>query len=228
MSQNNHCSFILFINSECQIKCQILIGDKEIERNVKICNNDKEYIPITISFDVNEILIGQQTDTTIDFFKDWANQPEEYKEYRFTYQNKEYIAIAEVLFSLLINEYKKKVERLYVIDETTVQIDITNAYLHNRMVISLKSLGLKNIMINPIDYNYKPYGEILHEIIYKRTEFDKYKRLIERGKKINTNINEKKLLTIDNSKVMTDEIFHKITSKFSMKKKNSNEINTTG
>ena len=42
---------------------------------------------------MNEILIGNETEKSINFFTDLIHQPQEYKEYKITYQNKEYKVI---------------------------------------------------------------------------------------------------------------------------------------
>ena len=222
MTENNHCSLLININNENKLKCQIFVGNERIERNVKMFKEQEEYLPMTITFEMNEIIIGEQRETTIDFVQDWFNNPEEFKEYQINYQNKEYKVIAEVLFSLLILQYKEKIEKLYIIDDTTIQIQSTlNDVLFNKISTSLQSIGLKNISINPIEYDYESQGEILLEIIDKNSQYKKWKRILERGKKKlgKNNLKEKNLLTIDNTKIMNNEIFNNLTSQFPMKKR---------
>ena len=77
--------------------------------------------------------------------KEWIEQPSEYKEYKITYQNKEYSVISEVLFALVIDQFKKRIEKEFIIDETIVDIPSKNGDLYNRIRTSLESIELKNI-----------------------------------------------------------------------------------
>ena len=111
MKQIKHCTFQIKINQEYKLKC--FINEEEQE----------EFITPNILFDMNEILINQQNDKAIDFIKEWIEQPNEFKEYKINYQNKEYSVIAEVLFALIIKEYKNKIEKQFIIDETIRKMD---------------------------------------------------------------------------------------------------------
>ena len=111
MTQNNHCSLILSINKENKIKITIL-NDQNKEEIIKLNSNQQDdYLPILITFDMNEIIFGIQSENSINFMKEWIEQPSEYKEYKINYQNKDYNVISELLFALFIDEYKKKIEK---------------------------------------------------------------------------------------------------------------------
>ena len=97
--------------------------------------------------------------------------------------------IAEVLFALIMNEYKSKIEKQYIIEETIVTIPTTNSIVHQRITTSLESIGLKNIIINPLNYEYQTQGEILQEILEKNNTYNKYKSLLEKTKQQELNDN---------------------------------------
>ena len=65
----------------------------------------------------------------------------------FQYQNKEYDVIAELLFALIINEFKKKIEKEFIIDETIVYLPFHDNRFTNRMKISLEAIKMKGISI---------------------------------------------------------------------------------
>ena len=126
MKEIQHCTFQIQINQEYKLKC--FVNEEEQE----------EFITPNILFDMNEILINHQNDKAIDFMKEWIEQPTEFKEYTINYQNKEYSVVAEVLFALIIKEYKNKIDKQLIIDETIVSVPSKNGDLYNRMTISLE------------------------------------------------------------------------------------------
>ena len=170
MTETKHCSFLINVNKENKIKCSI-INEQNEEILIKINDTQKEeYLPITIEFDMNEILIGKTTENTIIFMEEWMTNPTEFKKYKISYQGKEEEVIAEVLFALLINKFKKKIEKDYIIDEVIVEIaqQIYKSFIL-RLTTSIESLGLKNIEINPLENEeYQTQGEILHTILSKK------------------------------------------------------------
>ena len=152
MTQIQHCTFQIQINQEYKLKCFINKEEQE------------EFITPNILFNTNEILINQENDKAIDFIKEWIDNPEDFKEYKITYQNKEYSVISELLFALIIREYKNKIEKQFIIDDTIVTIPNDNYYISKRIRTSLESIGLINITISSFN-NYLQQGEILDEII---------------------------------------------------------------
>ena len=54
MTSNNHCSLKISINQENKIKVSIL-NDQNQEKIIKLNQHDPDWIPITISFNMNEI-----------------------------------------------------------------------------------------------------------------------------------------------------------------------------
>ena len=130
-----HSTLTINITEQYQLQC-IITDEKETEHIIKLNNQNDNYLPITIAFDMNEIIIGKETTNSISFMKEWIDHPEIFKEYQIYYQNKEYTVIAELLFALIINEFKKKIEKDYIIDETVVYIPSHDNRLIQRMKIS--------------------------------------------------------------------------------------------
>ena len=194
------------ISQNYQIQC-IVIDEKETEHIIKLNNQNDDYLPITIAFDMNEIVIGKETTNSINFMKEWIDHPEIFKEYQIQYQNKEYTVISELLFALIINEFKKKIEKDFIIDETIVYVPSHDNRFTNRMKISLESVELKNIIINPIEQylHYQHQGEMLHDIINNYTEYLKYKTIIEK---------RTKEIQIDNSKPFTEIEYNQLIKQY--------------
>ena len=77
-----------------------------------------------------------------------------------------------------MNQYKSKIEKQYIIEETIVTIPTTNSILYQRITTSLESIGLKNVTVNPIEFDYQTQGENLQEILLKHNAYNKYKQYI--------------------------------------------------
>ena len=174
MTQNNkYRTLLIDINKHNNIKCSIIDLENK-EQQIKINENQQdEYLPICIAFDMNVIIINEQREDSIDFFDYWIEQSEEFKEYEITYQNKQYSVISEVIFALIMNQYISKIEKQYIIEETIVTIPTTNSKLYQRITTSLESIGLRNIIINPLNYEYQTQGEMLQEILEKNNAYNK-------------------------------------------------------
>ena len=214
--QNNHCSLIIDINNENKIKCSI-IDNQNKEQSIQLKENQQEeYLPITIAFEMNEIIVNEENnENTIYFFSEWINNPQEMKEYKIKFQNDEYSMIAEVLFAMIVNKYKKIIEKKWIIDETICEILSKNGDLYNRITIALNSIGLKNIVINPIQHEYQSQGEKLHIVLEKEKEYLKYKTLLlQKGNQSNM---------IDNTQPLNEEKFNEIVQQH-LKTKERNDI----
>ena len=104
-----------------EYKIQIKYIDSENkETTIKLSENDNEEIDPCISFNGNFISIGQQNENAIHFMQEWISKPEEYKLYSVMYQGKEYSVVSEVLFAVIITEYKRRIEREYIIENTII------------------------------------------------------------------------------------------------------------
>ena len=111
-------------------------------------NQDQEYNPC-ISFHNNVISICKENEEqTIHFIKEFIQNPDEYKYYSITFQNKDYKLLSEVLFAIIIDEFKQIIEKQFIIHETVVEIPSRDSLLSDRIRNSLEAIGLKNIYIN--------------------------------------------------------------------------------
>ena len=100
MTQNNHCTLLIDINKHNNIKCSIIDSENK-EQQIKINENQQdEYSPISIAFDMNEIIVNEQREDSIDFFDDLIANPEDFKQYKINYQNKANKTSAITLYSL--------------------------------------------------------------------------------------------------------------------------------
>ena len=133
----SHSTLTINISEQYQIQC-IITDENDKDHIIKLNNQNDDYLPLTIAFDMNEIIIGKETIKSIDFMKEWIENPEIFKEYQIYYQNKEYNVISELLFALIINEFKKKIEKEFIIDETLVYVPSHDNRFTNRMKISLE------------------------------------------------------------------------------------------
>ena len=98
--------------------------------------------------------------------KEWMKHPEEFKEYTINYQGKEYSLLPEVFFALIIDEFKKKVEKNFIlsITELTLPEELkSNTHFINRLKISLQSIGLKYFKIDDIEFDYSEQSKQMEE-----------------------------------------------------------------
>ena len=199
----SHSILEITISENCQLQF-IVIDEIETDHIIKLNNQNDDYLPIRITFDMNEIIIGKETPNSIVFMKEWIDHPEIYKEYQIHYQNKEYTVIAELLFALIMNEFKKKIEKEFIIDETKFTLPTENKEFINRFKISLDSIDLKGINFDDPEYNYDNQGEILNEIIEKIDEYNKYKTIIQ----------NRTTLQIDNTNSFDEREYNKMITQF--------------
>ena len=224
-NKNKHHIFLIIINSNNKIKCLLINSenDNEIQFIQLYQHQQEEYLPINILFDMNEIIINNQRKESIDFMNDLINNPDDFKEYQIKYQNKEYKVIAEVLFALIIHQYKKKIEKQFIIKETKLLFE--SPFLSNtqkvikRINVSLDAIGLQINNYEFPDYDYQKQGEFLHEILEKYEVYSKYKNKLMK-------INISKSL-IDNSKPFNEEEFdNEMKMKFNLEQRSQMKYHT--
>ena len=120
----------------------------------------------------------------MNFAEDFFTKPRDFKTYDIELYEKEYPVIAEVLFSLIINEFIEQIEKEFIIKNTIIQLPSDSYQLINRIQISLESIGLDNITVNPIVFEYKDQGDILEELLEKKEEKKKRVRMIKKANEI--------------------------------------------
>ena len=92
-----------------------------------------------ITFNSNTIEVSEEHPNTIHFIQNWIENPNDYRTYKIMYQGKEYELLPEVLFAIVVNEFKKKVEREYIIARTKIQLPSDNSKALQRVKISLQA-----------------------------------------------------------------------------------------
>ena len=223
--QNNKITFQIQITKEYKLKCSI-IEQQGKETYIKITEEDQtqEYYP-TIQFNNNFISFckNDHNNETIHFIQKWFENPEDYSTYHIQFQNKNYELLPEALFALIINEFKNKIEKDFIIENTLLELQTQNNKTKERIEISLEALNLKGMKIKEkeLEYDYSKQGEYLEEIIEKKETFERMKRMIEKSKSLTETKEEKeKLEQIDlNSKDIRneEELNNEIVKRFKTK-----------
>ena len=170
------------ITSTYQLQCSIL---NEQETIIKLSDDHQNFYSPTISFSGNKITIcpTSQNDS-IEFLKEWIENPDEFKIYEIEFLNKQYHLIPEVLFAIIINEFKMKIEKHTIIDETIVMIPSRDCHISERIKTSLEAIGLKNIYVNPLTYDYTEQGEQLMELLENKQKIENLQRKFDNNEKI--------------------------------------------
>ena len=65
----SHCTLTITISEQYQLQC-IVIDENDNNHIIKLNNQNVDYLPIRIAFDMNEIIIGKETTNSIDFMKE--------------------------------------------------------------------------------------------------------------------------------------------------------------
>ena len=168
------------ITEQYQLQC-LYSNEENGDRVIKIHENQEIY-PFTICLKNNKIIVGEKHEDSIEFIQDLFSKPQDFKLYDIKLYGKEYSVIAEVLFALIINEFKGQIEKEFIIENITVKLPVQNLKVNSRILTALDSINLRNIQLEEeeIDFEYKSQGEILHKIIRKHEELCKRKRMIEK------------------------------------------------
>ena len=142
MTEQQFCILSIEITTKYYMKCSIETSDKQTTI-ITINKDQDEYIPLTIEFGNDDITIGNETEKSIYFMKDWIEHPEINRLYPSCFKNKQYLITAEIIFALIINQYRKLIEQNYIIDETIIRIPTNSKIFLKRIGLALESLGLK-------------------------------------------------------------------------------------
>ena len=216
--------FKIHISKEYKLQCSIIdYNNNNHETIIELLKDQKEYNPC-ISFTQNTLAICKETDdNAIHFIKEWIETPNDYKEYKIHYQNKEYSVIYEMLFGLIIQEFVEKIVKQWIIDHVVVYIPSQDYQIALRMKIALESIGLKYIEINPIPFEYEKYGEMMSEIIEKKKEQNQFIQFIEKAKQYVPE-EKKKYLLIEKDELLTEETMNKKLRRFTMKERSKMKL----
>ena len=191
MTTLNYIDFKIVITNNYKLKCYS-IDSEDKETFIQITNEERdEYTPI-INFENSFISICQEgKEESFDFIQKWIENPEDFTEKKISFQNKEFQVLPEVLFALIISDFKKRIEKNNIINDTVVEIPSRDCLIAERVRTSLESIGLRNIFINPFSYDYTKQSEQLIELLEMKNNSDKNKTMMERAKIIDPKSKEK-------------------------------------
>ena len=221
-------SFKIHITNNYTIQCSIIDSEQK-ETIIQLQgNSSQEYFP-TLSFSDNTISICEEKDNQIQFLQQWFQQPNDYSTYTILFQRKEYQLLPEVLFALVINEFKNQIEKQFIIKNTIIELPINNSsdIILQRIKISLQSIHLQGIQIDEkeIDYDYQKQGEQLIELLEKKNEYEKYQRIIERAKRLTESEQQKLKLEESQKRIHSEETFYQeMIQQFTTKERSSMKL----
>ena len=218
-------TFKIQITTNYQLKCSI-IDDNNKETIITLPQSNQQEITPSITFSnytisLCEKNINEKENTQIEFMKNWIEHPESFSTHQIVFQNKEYSLLPEVLFSLIIREYKTKIEKEFIIDQTIIQMPSRDFLVFERIKTSLEAIGLKNIFSEMFSYDYSQQEEMLNELIQKKEIVDNQKRIIERAKELQP-LSKDKLNKIDfeHQEILTEEMFNgELSKRFTTKQR---------
>ena len=125
----NKVTLKITISEQYTIKCSY-IDVKKKETTIELHNNPQQ-----------EYLFSG----SINFAEDLFSKPQDFKLYVIELYGKEYSVIAEVLFALIINEFKEQIIKEFIIENTTVKLPVNNLKVNSRIITALNAIGLQQI-----------------------------------------------------------------------------------
>ena len=150
-----------------QITLKISITEQHTIRCSYIDSNKKETIIQLHNTKLQEYPLSSKlidNNSSIEFAQDLFTNPQDFKLYNIELYGKEYSVIAEVLFALIISEFKEQKEKEYIIENTIVQLPVNNLKVNSRLIIALNAIGLQEIQLKDeeeeINFDYKEQGHI--------------------------------------------------------------------
>ena len=134
--KSNRTRLKITISDAYKLQCNYIDSKKE-ETIIQIHNKkEQEYL-------LSSSLIDNKS--SIEFAQDLITNPQDFKLYNIELYGKEYSVIAEVLFALIISEFKEQIEKEYIIDKTIVELPVNNLKVNARIITALNAIGLQQI-----------------------------------------------------------------------------------
>ena len=171
MLKFQHKKLKLRITKEFKFQCSLL-DSNNIETICQPIPTIEQYIPC-ITFQNDIILFCKNHPNAIHFLKEWFQNPNEFRMYNFTYQGEEFSVIAEVLFALLVEEFKGKIQNNCFIYSTIVDVPKEYKSLLNRIYVSLDAIGIVGLKYEKNGYEYKEQIELLKELMKRKEDHRK-------------------------------------------------------
>ena len=198
----------IIITKEYRIKC-CLLDLLNRETIIQLNGYQEEYYQMELCFDANKISLSQNGNNSIPFIQDLIENPNDFKVYNIVFQEKEYNIIGEVLFALLVNEFKKQIEKDFIIDKVIIELPRQNKIANSRILTALDSIGLTNIDLDEeeVEYDYSIQEKLLTELLERNEMYNKRERMIEKGN-IMLRQQKKKEIEIDKKKLIDEQEFN--------------------
>ena len=215
----NKIQFKIIITEQFTLKCSYIDSENKETLIHLPHNKQEEYIPnITFSHDMYSVC--KENENAINFLQSVFENPKKFHKYKIHVYGKEYHVIAEILLSLIIYEFKQRIEKEFIIEKTLYEMPSKNANLRTRIKIAIQSIGCEGITISPehVQFDYSKQGGYLEEILEKKNEIDKREQLVERAKKIAKQLNKEKI-HIKKEALFSEETFRKEIQKFSLQER---------
>ena len=218
---NKNIQFKIVITNKCKLQCSY-IDSENTETMITLHNQQETIYPICISLYNEKIIICEQKGKTYYFMGKLFKEPNMFHLYTIYHRGIEYNVIAEVLFALIISEFKQQIEKEFIITETIVQLPVENSIVNTRIAISLEAIGLKEIKIGEneiIDFDYREQGKLLETLMEKKEEQQKYERMIYKAKGLSESDEQRNELTLSGEIINSEETFYKEILKYSTQEK---------
>ena len=179
MTTKQQVDFKIIISKQFTLKC-FIIDSENNQTPITIGNNQKEeYIP-TISFYNKRIIVCEEKQpNSIHFIQQWIEKPEDCSKYMIHFNNSEYHILPEVLFAIIISEFKNTMKNKYIINDVIVEIPSRDCVISERIKTSLESIGFKDIYINSFEIDYTGQEEQMKELMELKRNEDKYCQIME-------------------------------------------------
>ena len=137
-------SFKIQITNNYLLYCSV-INENDDQIQIHLPDQKEEGYTPCIIFNTNTIEICKLNENSIHFIQHWIENPDDYSSQQIVYQGKEYNVLPEVLFAIIILEFKTIVEKEYVIRETIVEIPSERGKCYVRIQTSLESIEMNEV-----------------------------------------------------------------------------------
>ena len=207
-----------------QYKFKCVFENRETVETLRVIDRQDEYF-LSLAVDGNKLIFCEEKEgnNAISFMQDWFKKSEENIKYPITYLGTEYSLSAPAIFGIIINEFKKKIDKKYIIDSVNVQFYIKkNKIVNNGMNAIFKALGIQNNDLEFLEeenFDYSEDMKIMKEILEKKKIYEGYQKMFSRAIVLAASDEEKEQLEQSRNIVVSDESFAKEVKKYTTKQR---------
>ena len=163
--------------TQTTISVSVIDQQNKQEEYIELIPGIKEY-PINIEFNKNEIIVCQQNELNENTFTniliDLFDYPDQFTKYSFIYQEKQFEVLPETLLTLIVYQFKKKVDQKGIVNNFILETpNGTNPEIIHRIKSALYNINIPNeftpitesYMIRPREDFYVDEEYLVFEII---------------------------------------------------------------